>query len=413
MQALRLYPLALLVFALAVCVPCGQAAGDELPTAKPESVGMSTEALTKIDAVVDTSIQKKEVAGAVTVVARKGKIVYFRAAGAFKKDSIVRIYSMSKPVTVAAALILVDEGKLKLDDPVASYLPAFANLKVHGKETKAAPMTVRHLMQHTAGLSYGFFGNTPVDRAYRSAGVLDRSSSLAAMTKKLGQLALLTEPGTRWHYSLSLDVLGRVIEVIAKQPFETFLKKRLFDPLGMRDTAFCVPQAKAARLVANYAPGQFVIDTPATSQFLAQPGLCSGGGGLVSTARDYTIFALMLAQGGTWNGTRILKAATVRQMTTNSLPKALIPIRMGRKPLLGLGFGLGVSVRVSHADARASLGEWAWSGAASTTFFVAPTEELVVVNLIQRMPYWSGLDLAIRPLVYGAVSKPALAGSPR
>ncbi len=409
-----LRPLGLL-FALLVPLSWAPARAGELPTVEPAAVGMSKDVLAELDAVVDARIKKREVAGAITVVARKGKVVYFRAAGAFKKDSIVRIYSMSKPITVAAALLLVDEGKLSLEAPVAKYLPQFADLKVEGAKAKTATMTVRQLMQHTAGFSYGFFGNTAVDKRYRAENVLDRGSSLEALTKKLSSMPLLHEPGTRWHYSLSIDVLGRLIEVIAKQPLSAFLKARLFDPLDMRDTGFFVPKASVPRFVANYAAGGFVLDRPATSQFLTKPGLDSGGGGLVSTARDYMIFALMLAQGGVWQGKRILRAETVRRMTTNSLPKELLPLRLGPAPMLGLGFGLGVSVRISHADGRAALGEWAWSGAASTSFFVAPKQELVMVNMIQRMPFWSGLDLAIRPLVYraAAVRKLEPAGGPR
>ena len=388
------------------------AAADDLPRAEPAEVGLDPTALEKIDAAVEGHIAKKEIAGAITVVARKGKVAYLKSFGAFKDDSILRIYSMTKPIAVVAALILVDEGKLGLDDPVSKFIPGFADLKVQGGTSEPKPMTVKHLMQHTAGLTYGFFGNTPIDQRYRSLNVLDKDSSLEAMASKLAGVPLMFEPGTRWHYSVSIDVLGRVVEVAAKQPFDVFLQKRLFGPLGMNDTAFHVPAAKAKRLVPNYAGRSFPIEKPETSPYLKKPGLMSGGGGLVSTARDYTIFCLMLAHGGTWNGTRILKEASVRAMTTNQLPKALVPIRFGPRAMPGLGFGLGVSVRVSGANATNTVGEWGWAGAASTFFFVAPEKDLIVINLTQRMPLWNGLDRSVRPLVYAALEAPAAKREP-
>ena len=382
-----------------------------LPTAKPADVGLSAERLAGIADVVKPLIEKKAIAGAVTVVARKGKVAYSEAFGAFEKDSLFRIYSMTKPVTVAAALMLVDDGSLKLDEPVATYLPAFKHPKVEGKEGEVAPITVRQLMMHTAGFSYGFFGNTPVDQAYRKARLLGRNRSLAEMSTELSKIPLLFEPGGRWHYSVSIDLLGRLIEVVAKKPFDVFLRERLFTPLGMVDTAFHVPPEKVDRFVPNYGMGGIVVDRPKTSAFLTKPAFLSGGGGLISTARDYTIFALMLASGGTWNGKRYLKAETVREMTVNHLPDELMPIRFGAVPLVGLGFGLGVSVRVKGTMPGMSVGEWGWAGAASTTFFVAPKEELVMISMTQRMPMWNGLDRALRPVVFGAIeqAKPATA----
>ncbi len=384
---------------------------DDLPRATPAEVGLSAERLAKIRAMVETQVEAKEIAGAVTVVARKGKVAYFEAFGTFREDSIVRIYSMTKPITVATALTLVDEGRLKLDDPVSKYLPSFAALKVQGSDAPARPMTVQHLMMHTSGLTYGYFGNTGVDRAYREAKLLARDTTLEAMVAKLAKIPLLAEPGERWHYSVSTDVLARVIEVAGGKAFDVILQERILDPLGMSDTGFSVPQDKRSRLVANYGPGGRVIESPETSPYLVKPGLLSGGGGLVSTARDFTIFALMLASGGTWNGKRILRAETVETMTTNHLRTDQIPIRFGWMPLVGLGFGLGVSVRVGAASPAARIGEWGWAGAASTTFVVVPEDDLVMVSLIQRMPMWFGFDAALRPLVYAAVEREPAAAS--
>lgn len=264
-------------------------------------------------------------------------------------------------------------------------------------------------MQHTSGLTYGLFGDTPVDRAYRERDVLATDTTLEQMVTKLTEIPLLFEPGERWHYSVAIDVLGRVIEVAAKQPLDAFLASRLFKPLGMDDTSFSVPDAQLPRFVACCGPRCRVIEAPETSPFRVPPALLSGGGGLVSTLSDYLTFALMLEAGGTWNGKRILKPETVKLMTTNQLPEALIPIGFGPLKMVGTGFGLGVSVRVKALGRDATEGEWGWGGAASTTFYVSPRDRLVVVTMIQRMPMWNGLDAAIRPLVRAALREPVAA----
>lgn len=270
-------------------------------------------------------------------------------------------------------------------------------------------MTVKHLMQHTSGLSYGIFGDTPVDRAYREKNVLASDTTLEQMVAKLAPIPLLFEPGTRWHYSVSIDVLGRVIEVAAKQPFDAFLSERLFKPLGMDDTSFSVPEAKLGRFVPCCGPQCRLIEASATSRFRLPPALLSGGGGLVSTLSDYLTFALMLEAGGTWNGRRILKPESVRLMSTNQLPEALIPIGFGPLRMPAMGFGLGVSVRMKALGADQPEGEWGWAGAASTTFRVSPKDRLVVVTMIQRMPMWTGLDNAVRTLVHAALLEPVVA----
>lgn len=381
----------------------------ELPKAKPGDVGLDAEVLARIDQQVALMLAKKEFPGAIVGIARNGKVAYLKAFGDFGEDSLIRIYSMSKPVTVAAALILVDEGKLKLTDPVSKYLPGFERLTVHGKTESPKPMTVQHLMQHTAGLTYGLFGNTPVDQQYRKKDMLASGSTLEEMVQKLAALPLLFEPGSRWHYSVSIDVLGRVIEVASKQSFDAFLQKRLFDPLGMQDTSFSVPDEKLKRFVPCCGARCRVIEATDTSRFRKQPKLLSGGGGLVSTMADYLTFVLMLEAGGTWNGKRILKAETVASMTTNQLPEALVPIRFGFLPMPGMGFGLGVSVRVKETGRATREGTWGWGGAASTTFFVSPKDRLTVVTMIQRMPMWNGLDRAVGPIVFDALKKPAAA----
>ena len=388
-----------LVLALTTTVLAG-----ELPTAKPGEVGLDAEKLADIDKRVEKMLAKKEFPGATVAITRNGKVVYLKSFGEFENDSLIRIYSMSKPITVVAALILVEDGKLGLDDPVSKYLEGFDKLAVQGKEEPATPMTVKDLMRHTSGLSYGIFGNTPVDRAYRKQNLLGKDTSLEEMAKKLSKLPLLYEPGARWHYSLSIDLLGRLIEVASKQSFDVFLKKRLFDPLGMKDTSFSVPDDKLARFVPCNGPGCRVIEAVETSRFRSQPKMLSGGGGLISTVSDYVTFGLMLDAGGTWNGKRILKAETIKLMTTNQLPE-------GVKAWGNRGFGLGVSVELKDSRFRGPAGVWGWGGAASTTFFASPKDRLTVVTMIQRMPMWNGLDRAVREAVFAALAKPETAAA--
>lgn len=410
----RLLPALVLLLALALplgaeesspeTAPQPAAKKSPIPLAKPADVGLDAERLTEIDQAVDGLMAKRAFPGAIVAVARKGKVGYLKAFGSFKEDSIVRIYSMSKPITVAAALILVDDGKLALNDPVSKYIPAFAKASVQGAAEDAKPpvITVKHLMQHTAGLTYGLFSNTPSDAAYRKADVLSRDITLETMCNRLAPIPLLFEPGSKWHYSMSIDVLGRVIEVASGKRFDVFLKERLFDPLGMVDTGFHVPAEKVARFVPCYSVGGLVLDRVETSEYLKAPAMHSGGGGLVSTVQDYLRFALMLRGGGELDGTRILKTASVKQMATNHLPESLIPIRFAI-PLQGLGFGLGVSVRVARAHPQTRVGIYGWSGAASTTWFNSPEDDLTVVTITQRMPFWTGLDRAVRGVVHRAV----------
>jgi CubicO group peptidase (beta-lactamase class C family) len=387
----------------------------ELPTAKPEEVGLKADLVEKVDAATKGAIEKRVVAGAVTVVVRNGKVVCFAANGemapgkVMRKDAIFRIYSMSKPVTSVAAMILVEQGKLGLDDPVHKHLPAFKGLKMFSGAAPERAMTVRDLLRHTSGLTYGFMGNTPVDQQYRKEQVL-ASPNLEAMVDKLAKLPLLYEPGARWNYSVSTDVLGRVVEIVSGQPLDKFLSEKIFSPLGMADTGFFVPEAKAERLGANYGRGLSVVDAPETSRFRKRPRMLSGGGGLVSTARDFTVFCLALRNGGEYGGKRILRKETVAAMTRNQLDKELVPIRFGNFPWPGIGFGLGFSVRVEASPGFPSaVGEYGWAGAASTTFWIAPEQDLIVVNMVQHMPMSIALDMQVKKLVYESIAPAAAA----
>ena len=397
-------------------------AARELPVAKPEEVGMSSAKLATVDDILKGFIAEKKLAGCIVAIARKGKVVHFGTYGKMdverdkpmKPDSIFRIYSMSKAITTAAALILFDEGKYELDDPVSKYIPEFKELSVL-REGQAEPakrqMTVRDLMRHTSGLSYGFVGNSAVEKRYKKDKPIDRAGDLPTMITKLSGIPLAFEPGTKWQYSVSIDVLGRLIEIWSGNKFEDFLAERICKPLEMKDTAFDVPKGKVDRFTANYAPngsGELrLIDDPAKSRYLTPAGLASGGGGLVSTTRDYLRFLQMVLNGGELHGKRILKKKTVRLMTRNQLPKKIMPIRIGPIPRVGVGFGLGFSTRVSMGpwDPGGRVGEFGWGGAASTHYWVSPKDELVVVTMEQIMPYSFMTEWAVKKLIYDAIEK--------
>ncbi len=395
----------------------------ELPVAAPESAGMSSEKLKKVDVIVSDLIEKKSLAGASVAVARQGKVVYFKTFGMMdveagkpmREDTIFRIYSMSKSITTAAALLLVDEGKINLDDPVANYIPEFKEPKVWvdgaAKPAKRGP-TVRDLMRHTAGLTYGSGAGAEADKQFREAKILDRGTDLETMGARLGKLPLAYEPGTRWLYSCSVDVLGRVVEVASGLKLDAFLKRRLFDPLDMKDTGFFVPAEQAGRFATTYqSDGKGALkvsDAAATSQFLKNPAQFSGGGGLVSTTRDYLRFLIMIASGGQLDGKRLLKPETVALMTHNQLAPEAMPIAFGAQKRTGVGFGLGFNVRVASTpdwDAAGPVGEYGWGGMASTHYWASPKHDLVVVTMEQTLPYSFKLEWAVKGPIYDAVIK--------
>jgi len=315
--------------------------------------------------------------------------------------------------------MLVDEGKLALDDPIAKHIPEFAGLKVYAgmedekmklEEAGRAP-TVRDLLRHTSGLTYGIFGLTPVDLKYRAANVLDKSATLKEMAGKLGEIPLLYQPGTRFHYSVSTDVLGHVVERASGQTLGDFFAERIFRPLDMCDTAFHVAKDKSDRFATNYGPklfggGMKIVDDAATSDYLKAPKMQSGGGGLVSTARDYMRFCQMIAGGGKLGDVRLLKEETVKEMTRNQLPDEAYPIALGGKRH-GVGFGLGFSVVVEKTEysRHQRVGEFGWGGAASTHFWLSPKDDLAVVVLSQRMPFSSQMEALVKPLIYDAIKE--------
>ena len=382
----------------------------ELPVASAQDVGMSPEKLAGVKSAVQALMDDQKIAGASVVVARKGSIVFSETFGmvdmeaqeAMQADTIFRFYSMTKPITSVAVMMLYEEGKLKLDDLVSNYIPDFEGLKVYADsgehEDPARPMSVRDLLRHTSGLTYGFFGNTPVDKMYRSRNVLGRQSSLEDMAGKLSEIPLLYQPGTKWHYGVSTDVLGYLVEKISGHSLDVFFKERIFKPLEMKDTAFHVPRRKADRFAVCYGPkaggGLRVVDEPLKSRYLTEPALFSGGGGLVSTARDYMRFCQMLLNKGQLDGSRLLRAETVEMMTSNQLPDGVTRGQNG-------GFGLGFSVQT--VDGKSPIGEYGWGGMASTHFWISPKDELAVVALSQLIPYSGQLENAIKSIIYDSI----------
>jgi len=377
----------------------------ELSVASPKDVGMSAEKLGLVKPAVQGLVDDKKVAGATVVVARKGKIAFFETFGMMDikakkpmtKDAILRFYSMSKPITSVALMMLYEEGKIKLDDPVSKYAPQFKGLKVYaesGNVDVKRPVTVRDLLRHTSGLTYGFFGNTAVDKMYREKGAFDWQGNLEEMADKLGEIPLLYQPGTRWHYSVSTDMVGYLIEKISGQPLDKFFEERIFKPLGMKDTAFYVPAEKVDRFAVCYSFALIVSDDPAKSRYLKKPAMRSGGGGLVSTAPDYLRFCQMLLNKGQLDGKRLLRTETVEMMTKNQLPEGVSRGDTG-------GFGLGFSVRTE--DGKLPKGEYGWGGMASTHFWISPKHELIVIALSQRMPFSGQLENAVKPIIYDSI----------
>ena len=406
--------------------------------AAPHEVGLSAEGLGRISSTAQGFIDNGQLAGAVTLVARHGKVVHFEAYGMMdieadkpmQRDTIFRIYSMTKPIAAVGVMMLCEEGKLTLDAPASVYLPELSGLKVAQDPdadvftpVKAdQEMTVQDLMQHTAGLPGAaryMNGKTAIDKLYREAG-LDRlhECNLQELVDRLGKIPLLYRPGTKWHYSIAADVLGRLIEVASGQPFDHFLAERIFQPLGMIDTGFYVLAEKVDRLAGMYGPkptgGLQTIDAPeggtghiSKTSFIKKPRFLSAGGGLVSTASDFARFCLMLLGKGVVSGKRLMKPESVELMTRNHLPENLIPL--DKKPedrYGGLGFGLGVSVRVQQTDwvPASQIGEYGWIGGTSTEFWISPRDELLAITLAQHIPF-SPLSHTVKPLVYAAIDQ--------
>lgn len=389
--------LALLTAALQSAVAAGPQA---LPSAKADSVGVSAERLTRLSDGMKSLVDQGRLAGVVTMVARHGKVIEFEATGKrdiaanlpMQKDTIFRIYSMSKPITGVAMMMLLEEGKWQLNDPVAKYIPEFADLKVYAIDANGNmilkdpvhPVTMRELMSHTGGFTYGYFSNTPVDKLQREADVLNVNNTLEEMIKRVAKLPLNAQPGSEFHYSISVDIQGYIVQKLSGMPFEEFLEKRIFRPLNMVDTGFYVPAEKLKRLAEFYSYGKDgrmeVVRGGLNHDFSAKPALSSGGGGLVSTATDYMRFCQMLLNGGKLDGVRLLSPRSVELMRTNVLPPAMPTLSPGA----GFGLDFAVYTDVAAAGGYYGNGTFYWGGAAGTWFWIDPTDDLIVIGMIQQ-----------------------------
>jgi CubicO group peptidase (beta-lactamase class C family) len=412
---------------------------------KAEKVGMSSARLARLDEVMKRRyVESGYLPGMLTHIYRKGHLVHTGICGymdiergkPMREDAIFRIYSMSKPITAVALMMLVEEGLIGLDDTVHSHIPAWKNLGVYASGMPSllpdAPpgflttpvlrsMKVVDLATHTAGLTYGFMMRTAVDAAYRKAKITDRESpgGLPGMIEQLAQIPLDFSPGTAWNYSVAIDVLGYLVEKLSGVSFGEFLRTRLFEPLGMNDTAFYVPPDKIDRFTCRYQPdangGLKLQDDARESTYAKPPKLESGGGGLVSTAHDYLRFCRMMLNRGMLDGVQILSPKTVALFSLNYLPDGrevadlALPGMFSESSYAGVGFSLGCGVNVNVAKTRlpGSLGEYFWGGAAATAFWIDPKEELTVVFMTQVIGSEARLTLRrdLRTLVYSAMTE--------
>ncbi|MEH2568191.1 serine hydrolase domain-containing protein [Bradyrhizobium sp. AZCC 2289] len=414
--------------------------------ASPESAGMSKQALDRLeDHLKRNYVDAGRFPGTQLLVYRRGKIVHSTVQGfadlerkaPVRDDTIFRIYSMTKPITSVAFMMLVEEGRVAIDEPVHKYIPEWKNLGVFQAGTHPAfltkppsrPMLIVDLLRHTSGLTYGFQQRSNVDAAYREnkIGEVIKAGTLQGMIEDLAKIPLEFSPGEAWNYSVSTDVIGYLVGLISGMPFEQFLKERIFNPLGMSDTDFFVPADKAHRFAACYSAdakggmtfhatdrkGTLTLqDDPATSSFLSPPSLISGGGGLCSTAADYLTFCRALLNGGELGGVRLLGPKTLALMTANHLPGGMDLPGLSRSLFSeatynGIGFGLGFSVTMNPAQTliAGSAGEYAWGGAATTSFFIDPAEELITIFMTQVLPSSAyPLRRELRSMVYAAIT---------
>jgi CubicO group peptidase (beta-lactamase class C family) len=414
-----------------------QPTAETVTLAKPETVGFDKDRLARLDAAMQREVDAGLVSGIVTMLVRHGKVVDFNAFGKksiaaktpMTRDTLFRIYSQTKPLTGVAMMMLFEEGKWRLDEPVTKYIPEFALLKVQtGVDAKGAPIledvkhppTMRELMTHTAGFGYGLRDTNPVDRAFRDQKVLS-SNGLPQMIQKIAGIPLLAQPGTKWSYSVAADIQGYIVEKLSGQSLADFMQARIFKPLGMNDTFFAVPGDKASRLAAAYfqPPIGGLVEVPPggpLQDFTKPPPLYSGGGGLVSTAEDYAKFCQMILNGGELNGVRLLAPATVALMEANHIESSVVaePL-LPNTPAIGgdaLGFGLDFAVMSDPAKLGSLVGKGAvfWGGAAGTWFWIDPKNDLFFLGMIQRFSLGAAgsasLGAQSQTFVYSALTEP-------
>jgi CubicO group peptidase (beta-lactamase class C family) len=392
---------AIVILVTLFCLLISSTAWAELSTAKPEDVGLSSERLNRISVTLKAHTEKGVIPGAVALVARKGKIAYFESFGMrdletsspMQKDTIFKMYSMTKPITSVGLMMLHEQGHIFLGDPVSKYIPAFKEVKVgvEGKDSATGvvtlstvpaqrQITIHDLLRHTSGLTHDFIGKSKINMMYKEAGLRNPEQTLDEMVMKICKLPLACQPGTKWNYSLSTDVLGRVIEIVSGKSLDKYFEERIFQPLQMNDTGFYVKPEKIER-VAKPGPKAKWPSRYATSP----PKLLLGGSGLVSTAHDYMRFMQMLMNGGQLDGVRLLGKNTVEYITTDHLGSSIPKQGPAYFPGPGAGFGLGFAVREFPGVSRiaGSVGDYSWIGAGGTNFFVNPREELCAVFMTQ------------------------------
>ena len=385
----------------------------ECATTRPEDVGFSLSRIERVESWMREQVSAGRLAGVEVMINRRGHTSFHRCHGKrdlarnadATPDTIYRIYSMTKPLTAVAIMMLYEEGRFQLDDSITRYLPAFANQRVFAgggygavmTEPAMRDITFRDLLTHTSGLTYGFIQATPIDAVYRAQKLELPGSEepLGDIMERLAKVPLIAQPGTQWNYSISTDVLGHLVAVISDRPFDEFLRERVIRPLDMVDTDFFVPSPKINRFAANYEKGSDgqpqLLEDPETSRFLQPPKAPSGGGGLVSTARDYMRFCQMLLRQGAHESTRLLGRKTAELMTMNHLNGDMAAMgqpRFAESNYHGIGFGLGFSVMLDPAKAQivGSPGEYGWGGMASTAFWIDPREDMAVVMMTQLTP---------------------------
>ena len=402
------------------------ASAQSLAQGNPEELGFSSERLGRITKILQDDTTKGMLPGALLLIARNGKIAHFEAVGALDpqsetpmaKDGIFRIYSMTKPITSVAAMMLVEDGKLALADPVAKYIPAFKETKVAIEEPgdegrplvtliPARPMRIYDLIRHTSGLTYGVFGDNPVKRAYRDSGLIKGDFDNAEFVARIAKLPLMFQPGTAWEYSHATDVLGHVVEVVSGKPLFAFMKERILDPLGMTDTTFFVGDASKHARIAEPFKNDRTIGTDAVFFDPREVKKYeSGGGGMVGTAMDYARFLQMLLDGGRVGDKQLLGPKTVAMMTSDHLGPA-VNTSSGYLPGEGYGFGLGFSVRkeTGLSPLPGTAGDYAWGGAGGTAFWVDPKENMFVVFMSQAPKNRTYYRVLIRDMIYAAMTR--------
>ena len=405
----------------------------DLPAAKPAEVGLSAERLDQITNWLRDQSARNVIPGAVLMIVRNGKVAYFESVGVIdpetkapmRKDAIFRIYSMSKPITSVAVMMLAEQGKISLDEPIAKYIPAFKEMKV-GVESKAEdgkpklelvaakkPITIQDLLRHTSGITYGFFGDMMVKKAYVDAHVFDYAIDNAEFAERIAKLPLAFQPGTTWDYSHSTDILGRLVEIVSGKSLLQFEKENILDPLGMTDTGFYVSdKTKHARIAEPFKDDRTIgIDAVFNDPRIVEKWE-SGGGGMVGTVADYAQFVSMLMNGGTLNGKRYLGPKTLAYMMSDHTVGVITPGPY-YLPGPGYGFGLGFAVRneTGVAASPGSVGDYNWGGAGGTYFWADPKEKMFVVYAMQSPRHRVAFRQVLRDMVYAAIEKPARAAT--